>query len=196
LGELGGSARELEVTQLLCDWMNYLPPADSGNFLTKELEKRMDKTSYVGETYALLDGALARLSHEDPAAYVAIARAYLDDEMGHGEVAFWRRNALLQGEVRSSGAVDWRMLVDSHDRGIELLGEYLEREDLYVRWPSKARVRTPGMSMEERHVELVEVYGRYKSEGQKHALALKNAAFKCEYTVQHARVIIKARADA
>jgi hypothetical protein len=192
---LGGSARELEVTQLLMDYLNYLPPADSGNFLTKELEKRMDKGSYVGETYALLDEALARLSHDDPAAYVAIHRAYLDDEMGHSEVSFWRRNALLQGETRSSGATDWRLLVDAHDRGIEILAYYLEREALWVRWPQKARVRTPGMSMEERHVELVEVYARYKAEGQKHSLALKNAAFKCEYTVQHARVIIKARTD-
>lgn len=189
------SERELEVTQLLVDYMNYLPPADSGNFLTKELEKRMDKTSYVGESYHLLDLALRRLSWEDPMAYVAISRAYLDDEVGHSEVAFWRRNALLQGEVRSSGATDWRMLVDAHDRGIEMLAYYLEREDLWVRWPQKARARKPGMSMEERHVELVEVYGRYKAEGQKHSLALKNAAFKCEYTVQHARVIIKARAD-
>lgn len=189
------SARELEVTQLLVDYLNFLPPADSGHFLTRELERRMDRNSYLGETYWLLDRALARLSLEDAAAYVAIQRAYLDDEKGHSEVSFWRKNALLQGEVRSSGATDWRLLVDAHDRGIELLGEYLENEDLWVRWPAKARVRKPGMTMEERHVELVEVYGRYKAEGQKHSLALKNAAFKCEYTVQHARVIIRARAN-
>jgi broad specificity phosphatase PhoE len=188
------AAREVEVTQLLQDWLNFLPPADTGNFLTEEMMWRWDKGSLVGESYDLLERALKRLEREDPEAHSAISRAYLDDEMGHSEVDFWRRNALLQPEERSSGATDWRLLVIAHNRGIRLLGSYLHNFELYVRWPSKAAVdRRRGLKMEERHDELVEVYKRYKDEGLKHSQALKNAAFKCEYTVQHARVIIKER---
>lgn len=199
--------KKLEVRILLQDYLNYLPPGQQeayvpagtmGNTedtwpLTSEALKRMDKNSYVGQTYEALDQALDRLMKEYPGLYNAIQRIYLDDFTGHSELDFQIKNA-----PSSTFAFD---LVLRHNQAIDKLAEWLDDVDLFVVFPQMARGASGSDTMEERHNELYATYKRYIDQGFKHSDAVKNARLKLSdsqgatYSKSQAYRIIKARLD-
>lgn len=193
-------SRKLEIKILLQDYMNFLPPGpqeafvpvgDSGGFedsfpITTELEKRMDRTSLVGDTYDKLDKALVWLDKNYPELYNILLEYYLHPESGHSDV-----DSLLV--KNTSRDYIWNKML-KHEMALTRLAKYMEDEDLYVRRPEKAAGRVGRTKMEENHEELYEVFLRYKdNDNLKFSQAVKNAAFKCDYTTDHARRIIKNR---
>lgn len=192
-----------EVTLLLRDYMSILPPGpqtayvpagatygDEGGWpITAELERRMDKGTLTGDTYALLDDALVELNKDEPELYNAILAVYLHPEAGHSDLDFIKRQAMHHKGIAG------QVLAERVDKGIEWLANYLQNHDLYVRWPQTAPVQGASIDMSERHSELFAVYKRNRSSGQKHSQAVTNAALKCDYSRRRAQDIIKTRQD-
>lgn len=186
--------KKKEITILLQDYLNFLPsgsqeayvPAGdsgeegSGMPLTTEMFARMNPNSLVGSTYKLLDKALAILKYREPHLYHSIYYIYLVDGTGHSDIEFMRHRKT------------YLMDIAKHDLAIDYLAEYLIDSDLFVRRPEKSvPIKSRREDMEDKHAELVSVYVRYREEGLKHFQAIKNAALKCDYHVEHARKIIK-----
>lgn len=192
-----------EVTLLLRDYMNILPPGpqtayvpagttygDEGGWpITPELERRMDKGTLTGDTYALLDDALVELNKDEPELYNALLKVYLHPEAGHSDLDFIKRQAAAHDS--NSGHV----LAEQVDNGIEWVANYLANSDLYVRWPQTAPLQGASTDMSERHSELYAVYKRNRASGQKHSQAVTNAALKLDYSRRRAQDIIKGRQD-
>lgn len=197
----GHSPREAEIVQLLQDWADEFPPAGPGLGemimgasdisygedwpLNAEALRRMNKRGMIGESYAYLDNALSDLEDSYPKLFRAINAAYLDPDVSHSEVAHWRTKA-RQGSTRLG------RMVDLHDRAIRWLAYRLKDADLWVRWPDKTSLAFV-RDMVERHEELVRVYQSFLEEGRTQAISIKHAAIKCDYSLQHARRVIKER---
>lgn len=200
------STKKQDVKILLKDYMNFLPPGPQSAFvpvgaatgglvtsdwpITPEAEKRMDKTSLVGETYDLLEKALVRLDDEYPLEYNAVLRVYLREEAGHRDEDFLRSKIA----VASNNLVE--LLFDA-ECGVDHLVEYLKDEDLYVRYAQKAAGPRPGQNMEDKHGELFAIFMRYYDD-LPYRQALTNATFKMQdetgkpyYSRRHADRIIK-----
>lgn len=188
---------------LLRDYMNilpagpqeaYVPTGDVGGMeeswpITATLERRMNRKSEEGETYAKLDRVLSKLDRVAPREYNAILAIYLHPEAGHSDLEFIRRQGALSGD---SELCD---LVALADKGIEWLATELADETLYVKFPTNAPGPMPGTAMEEKHDELVATFKRYMDQGIKFSQALKHAAMNQGYHKEHARKVIKARLD-
>lgn len=192
-------SRKLEIKILLADYMNFLPSGPQEAFvsvddssyeeswpITEECEKRMDRNSLVGDTYYKLDRALVWLDDNHPELYNTILTLYLQPESGHSDV-----DNLMQKAKNNKNV--WDVLI-KHEMALNKLAKYMENEELYVRRPEKAAGRSNVVNMEENHRELFEVFLRYRDDdGLNFSQAVKNAAFKCNYTTDHARRIIKSR---
>lgn len=200
-------SREREIKILLADYMNFLPPGPQEAFvptgaatggmiesdwpITPELEKRMDRTTLVGETYGYLDDALRALNETEPDLYNAIYHMYLQEESGHRD-----EDKIILNSATSEGA---KWFLFKLDKALEWLAEYLQDKELYVRWPQKAAGPKPGQNMKERHDELFAIFGRYY-DGSNYKDARDAAVFKTVdhegnpyYTNRHADRIIKPR---
>lgn len=191
-----------EITILLRDYMNFLPPGpqeafvpvgsggsseESGWLITPELERRMDRKSLVGETYGWLDDSLVELDKAAPEWYAAILQLYIQDGSGHRDVDDLRiKYNLRQNPVLGS-------ILDRHDLAIAWLAEHMKDKELYVRWPQKAPGPQPGQDMDERHTALFAVFLRYIEDGLPYRQSVRNAALKCEYSARHAERVIKPR---
>ncbi len=192
------------VLQLLQDYTNYLPggsgeayvPVGSGGGdyggwpLSPTQLKRMDKGTMIGQTYQALDEALDELRDQHPILWETMYRAYLQDDVGHSQVEYWR-SVGGSSETQYSEFMD--KLVDRHDEAIEWLAWRLDDVDLWVKYPSKAPGPMPGTPMQERHDELVVVYLRYRGQGLEPPVALEMAAEACDYSERRAWDIIKNR---
>ncbi len=197
--------KRVEIIQLLRDYNNFLPGgsgeayvplgAGGGDYggwpLSPEALKRMDSDSLIGETYMLLNKALDRLRKIRPLWWETIYRAYLQDDTGHSQVDRWREIAYSDGV--SMYSAHCRQLVERHDEAIEFLYQQLKDEDLWVKFANKSPGPKPGTKMEDRHLELVVVYQRYRSEGMSVSNSIKNAALKCDYSERSAWRIIRER---
>lgn len=191
--------REAEVIQLLLDWPDAYPPAypggdnsaPGGGDMTYgedwplNSESLMRMSGSLGKTYGHLERALGELSEKKPVLYRAINAAYLDPDVSHSEVDFWRDKARRGSKVMAA----WVFL---HDKAIAWLASRLSGVNLYVRWPSKV-VGGNLKQMEERHAELTRTYASYLKEGYNYGIALKLSCIKHDYTVRHGRDIIKDR---
>lgn len=195
--------KEYGIVMLLRDYMNFLPsgqqeafvPAvsafgNSGNWpVTVELEKRMDTSSMVGETYAHLDSALNRLAREEPILYNALLVIYLREEAGHRDLDKIKA-------VAAEGNLDAARLVSDHNQAITKLARMLDEQDLYIRMPHKATGPRPGQDMVEMHNELFAVFWRDYEHGEgnlPYRKALANSVLRMDnyYTRRHADRIIK-----
>lgn len=153
--------------------------------LNAEVLHRMTPTTLVGQSYKKLDAALACLRCEKPRLYRAINAAYLDPDVSHSEVDFWREKA-LRGSKRLAH------MVQLHDEAISWMAKQLEEEWLWVRWPAKT-VFGNLKDMSERHKELVRLYKTYRSEGYNQKVAVRHASIKLDYSERQARRIIVER---
>lgn len=185
--------KKKEIVILLRDYLNFLPSGNQEAYvstdgtmgesdmpLTKEMFARMNRNTLVGDTYYLLDWALRLLREDHPSLYHNLYYTYLVDGVGHSDIEFMRKKST------------YLLSVARHDIAIEYLAEYLSDSNLYVRRPEKMTTAVhKNEDMKSKHEELVALYVRYREDGIKHYQALKNAAFKCEYNVDHARTIIK-----
>lgn len=201
------NTKERQVRLLLADYMNYLPsgpqeayiPVGSGGSvdawpITAELERRMDKTSLVGETYHNLDQALVLLDIMEPDLYNAILAIYLREDSGHRDLDHLTKMAGTSESIHD--------LVERENRAVKKLVSFLDNVDLYVRSPHKSSGPRPGQNMQEKHDELFAIYQRNVEDGLAHGKAISNAVFKMVdehgspyYSKRHAIRVINSRLE-